>query len=95
MQGRRKDFGGGDRNPDWSCKDYKKRYGNVNEDSLIEEDPLDGSDEAYLKALIQREMKLAIKDLQAQTKQRGCRPSIKDFIRFQALLAQAQSPEKK
>ena len=91
----RLNFDGSDRNPTHSCQDYKKRYGGVNEDNLIEEDPLDGSDEAYLKALIQREMKLAIKDLQAQTKQRGCRPSIKDFIRFQALLAQAQNPEKK
>ena len=36
-----------------------------------------------------------IKKSSSSRKQQPCRPSLEDFIRFQALLAQAQNPPKK
>jgi hypothetical protein len=91
----RKDFSGDDRDAVYDCSDYKKKY-RVNEDSLIDEEAgAPGADAAYLTALIKRELGAAVQQLSKQNTEKACRPSLRDFIRFQALLSKAQSKESK
>jgi hypothetical protein len=94
----RKDFSSHDEhNPRYHCKDYKKPY--IREDALLEDEPGEqaGQDE-YIHALVKQEVLKQLKQIKASSssrKQLPCRPSLEDFIRFQALLAQAQNPPKK
>jgi hypothetical protein len=93
----RKDFKSLDQhNPRYRCGDYKKPY--IREDAVLEENPEETpGDDEYIKALVKQEVAAALKNIKRSSsqKQQACRPNLEDFIRFQALLAQAQNPPKK
>ena len=95
--GRKKYSSRDEHNPRFSCNDYKKPY--IREDALLEEEP-EGTpgDDEYIKALVKQEVMQQLQQIKKSSssrKQQPCRPSLEDFIRFQALLAQAQNPPKK
>ena len=73
-----------------SCKDYPKRYKGLKEDSIAPSE-----DDAYLKALVKKEVLRILKQFKQSRKGNVCRPDLNDFIRFQALLSQAQNPPNK
>lgn len=88
----RKDFSSNDEHePRFHCGDYKKPY--IREDALRLEKEV-GTDE-YIKSLVKKEVETQLIQLKRSLKSSTCRPSLEDFIRFQALLAQAQNPPKK
>ena len=79
-----------------SCKNYPKRYG-VKEDNNQDLDTsIVESDDAYIKSLVKKEIEAELrkymKYIQANRK---CRPTIDDFIAFNAKLTAAQNPPKK
>jgi hypothetical protein len=73
-----------------SCKDYAMPYKSLKEDSIAPSE-----DDAYLKALVKKEVLKMLKQFKQSEKSNSCRPSLNDFIRFQALLSQAQNPPNK
>lgn len=87
------DFTDGNKKPiTLSCKDYNKPYFmKETEELLTEDDP----DMIYIKKLVQTEIQKALKQLAQQRKEKGCRPTLDDFLRYQQALTAATTAPKK
>jgi hypothetical protein len=87
----RLDFHTGDEKPiTKSCKDYNKPYGSMKE----QDEESSPDNDAYIKALIQSEIRKELSRMQAKNRDKTCKPNLVDFLKFQRALTDATSERK-